>query len=691
MIQSRTLRDTLIQAVLPLPMLGARWRWNAARSLMVRRTQNGKPRFIQFIRMDAVDLMASVWPSLAACQENAPAGPIPVPDHVLVRQTVADVVVEPLDLARATTVLERIEQGFIEVHCVDTTEPSVLAHGILAGHPSTFLDDAPLEERRTRAVSTTRGTGPTAADGLPEAFDRDLLLPSSVEEALALVVPRVTNADELFDLLQDALVLRPVPDWRAFAEDLARDGRLLECNGLWLPATHPTVLDEIGMDDDLATAVIRFHLHVAGPVAIDELVGDGVLGAGPVRGAPISVARAKTALANLQSQGNAIKLPGDRWANRAMVRRLTTLARQHRRTRYATVSLSRYVDFLARWQHVAPGTQLQGRAGVRTVIEQLQGLELAAGEWESSILAARVSDYRPEWLDELCLTGEVGWARLTPRAVDGDAPRGSSTPSATTPLSMVMRTELGWMLRAVRMGTPVDEPTHGDSSVLYALLQHRGALFRADMADLAGILPSQVDDAVWDLVVRGLITADAFSAVRSLLSARSRMATRGRSTPLARRAALGVHRAPASTGVGEGRWSLVTVPDIDISDEVQLEDLGDAIAVQALHRWGVVSYDLIAREGFSVPWRYVARALRRREAAGEILAGRFVEGLAGEQYGLAEAVVELQREVECEPVTLSACDPLNLTGPLLAGERVAARPTLRIRVGEGTVGPVLAS
>lgn len=690
MVQSRTLRETLVQAVLPLPMLSARWRWNATRALMIRRSDFGKPRFIQFIRMDAVDLLAAVWPSLAACQENAPAGPIPVPDHVLVRQTVADVLVEPLDLARAIEVLTGVESGAIAVHCVDTTEPSVLAHGILAGHPSTFLDDAPLEERRTRAVTTTRGTGPLAADGLPEGLDRDLLAPESVAEARALVVPRVTSADELFDLLQDAVVLRPVAEWEVWAGALRDDGRLLDVAGCWLPATRPTALDEINLDDDLAATVLAFHLHLAGPSSLDELVGLAPLGASPVWGAPLTVARAKTAIANLQAKGVAIKVSGDRWADRAMVRRLTTLARQHRRTRYATVPLRQYVDFLARWHHVAPGTQLEGRAAVREVIEQLQGLEIAAGEWEQSILPSRIRDYRPEWLDELCLSGEIGWARLSPRVSDEDRPRGSTTPSASTPLTIAMRTELAWMVQAVRLKSVAEPPTVGDAAAVYELLAGRGAQFRAEIPALINILPSQIDDAMWDLVVRGLVTADAFSAVRSLLSAKNRLAQRGRSNPVLRRAALGVQRAPSSTGVGEGRWSLLHVAPVE-PDELLLEDLGDAIAVQSLHRWGVVSYDVVAREGFAVPWRYVARALRRREAAGQILAGRFVEGLAGEQYGLPEAVTELQRDEPTAPITLSACDPLNLTGALVAGERIAARPKVRVALGGGEVGPAAAS
>jgi len=293
-------------------------------------------------------------------------------------------------------------------------------------------------------------------------------------------------------------------------------------------------------------------------------------------------------------------------------------------------------------------------------------------------------DYQPAWLDELCLTGEIGWVRLTPRGSDDEQSRGSTTPSAATPLTLAVRTELPWMLQAVRSRHAAEPPVNGDGAALYQVLDARGAQFRHDMADLVGILPSQVDDAVWDLVARGLLTADAFSAVRSLLSARQRLTQRGRSAPLTRRASLGVHRAPSSTGVGEGRWSLVTTPDGEL-DELTLEDLGDAVAVQMLQRWGIVTYDLVARESFGIPWRYVARALRRRESAGQILAGRFVAGLAGEQFAMLDALPLLQRDEPVAGIRLSACDPLNLTGPLLQGERVAARPNLSIRVANGTV------
>jgi ATP-dependent Lhr-like helicase len=687
MVPAGKAREILTQAVLPLPMLGARWRWNVARALVMPRATTRGRRPIHLQRMEADDLMAATWPSLAACQENAPAGPIPVPDHPLVRQTVDDVLFEPLDVVGLEALLERIASGAVEVVLVESPEPSVLAHGILNGAPFTFLDDAPLEERRSRAVELRRGLGPIGSDGLPNGpVAADPLDEQVVADVVATAAPRVRSADELHELLDDLVVARPVAAWQRFADELAEADRLVVLDGAWVAAERRADAGGLHDDDAAASDCVRGHLQHAGPVSIEVLVGDAELGAGPLLGAPLSVPRARTAMAALEAQGYAIALPDGRWCARHLLVRCHGLARQRRRRRIEPVGLSDYVDFLCEWQRVEASSRFEGRAGVLAAIEQLQGIELPAADWEAHVLPARVAHYDPTWLDELCLSGEVAWARLTPRPDDDPARRGAATPSAATPLSLVCRDDLAWLLRAVRLGEVPAPPPHGASRDLLDALERHGAQFRAELATSAHRLPVEVDEGLWDLVARGIATADAFSAVRSLLDARARFRARQRRLPVARLARQ-PRRAHAGTGVGEGRWSVVASPPGEPTG-VELEELAERVAVQLLVRWGVVAYELTSRESVRVPWRHVVWALRRLEARGEVVGGRFVSGVSGEQYATQDAadlLAERRGGRSGGQVTLSGSDPINLTGTVLPGPRVPAIRHRQVHVAAGDV------
>ena len=683
MVKSTTVRETLTQAVLPLPMLKTRWRWNGVRSLAISRTISGRRRPIQHIRMDAEDLMAVAWPSLAACQENAPSGPIPIPDQILVRQTVADVMFEPLDFDNLLRVLEGVEDGSIRVHCVDVPEASPLAHGILNGQPYTFLDDAPLEERRSRTVPTPRGLGVTDAQGLPVSPERNALDPQLIAEVIATSGPRIRDRNELADFLHTYLAIRPVPEWQPFFDALLIEGRVLDSDGVWVSATRPNIVDELRDDDEAAATLLTAHLEAAGPVDIAHLVSDDLLGAGPLRGAPLTVPRAKTAIARLEQMGFAVALPDGRWCTRETFRRLNARAKAKRRHSEPAVSIAAYLNFLLHWQHVAEGSQLEGRDGLLEVIRQLQGVELAAGEWESHIFAARVSGYQPAWLDELCLAGEVTWSRLTPKVTPEDEQRGSTAPSMATPLTFMMREEFGWLMTSARHKLNVEPPRHGPAAEVYETLALNGALFRGDFAAHVTRFPSEINDGLWDLVARGWISADSFHAVRVLL----KNAQRGHSVSrrsTAGRLARGVTRAPSASGSGEGRWSLIRHTSQELG-RLELEDLGERVAVQLLLRWGVVTYELFDQENFGVSWLYVSRALRRLEAQGQIVGGRFIAGLKGEQYAHPEAIHLLRSAPTAAPVQLSACDPLNLTGGIVAGSRVPARPKNLITVSDGAI------
>jgi ATP-dependent Lhr-like helicase len=691
MLRSDSARDVLTQAVLQHPMLRARWRWNANRALVVPRSRNGQRRPIHLQRMEAEDVLAAAWPALAACQDNAPAGPVVVPDHVLVRQTVVDCLTEALDADGLVDLVAGLESGRVAVHLVESAEPSPLSHGILTGRPYTFLDGAPLEERRTRAVPLRRGLGPAGSLPVPAA-DLGPLDPAAIADVLDQVRPRPRDPDELHDVLLSLVRCRPVPAWAPWFEALAAAGRAaVLVDGCWAPTERRAMAEGIADDDLAAAECVGGHLAVAGPVSTAELTAHGPLPGGTPRGAPLGPARAKTALARLEASGLAIELPDGRWCARHLLVRLHAASRATRRRRVEPASITDLVRFLAEWQHVSEGARLEGRSGVLDVVEQLQGLEIPAGEWEANVLPARVRGYDPRWLDELCLAGEVAWGRLTPRAErDPESParRGSATPSPATPLSLVLRQDLSWLLDAVRDGDGPAAPEAGAAADVLAVLRDRGASFRSDLGDPSGRLASEVDEGLWDLVARGIVTADAFSAVRSLLGARARARSRSRPRRGTGRMALAGRRAGVGTGVGEGRWSLLPerpgrgtpAPGAAVGAEAA-EELAEAVAWQLLLRWGVVAWELWARECFHVPWREVVRALRRFEARGVALGGRFVAGLSGEQYATADAA-ELLWAVRREPqrsreFAVAAADPLNVTGTVVPGRRV---PAVRHRV-----------
>ena len=696
MVQSATAHDALVQAVLPHPMLAARWRWNLSRALVVPRSRGGSRRPIHLQRMEAEDILAATWPALAACQENAPPGPVPVPDHVLVRQTVDDCLTEPLDAAGLVGLLADMEAGRVAVHFVESAEPSPLAHGILTGRPFTFLDGAPLEERRTRAVAVPRGLGVVGPDGLPSGLpvppDELAALDAAAEsEILGQISPTLRDADELHDLLLSLVLCREVPQWCRWFAELEADGRAARVGDHWAPTerrheaelVHSSLTDPTVDADDALAECVGGHLDLAGPVTVDQLVDQAALPSGIVRGVPVTPARARTGLARRQALGAAIELPDGRWCARHLLVRIHAASRSRRRRRVEAVPVATYVRFLACWQHLATGTQAEGRAGLLSVIEQLQGIEAPAGEWERQLLPARVAGYDARWLDELCLAGQVAWGRLTPRADpvpegDGLAHRGTATPSPATPLALTCREDLGWTLAAVRAGRDVVAPTVGASADVLDALRTRGASFRSELPGATGRLGSDVDEGLWDLVSRGIVTADAFAAVRSLLAARARRSP-GRGG--GRRATLGRIRTMPGSGIGEGRWSLLPEPEIpDPTNGPETEELAESVAWQLLARWGVVAWDVWERESYRVPWRDVVRALRRLEARGQILGGRFVAGISGEQYAAPDAA-DLLGQVQREPeraaeVTVAGADPLNLTGGLLAGPRV---PSVRNR------------
>jgi ATP-dependent Lhr-like helicase len=653
-LRSHNVQDAVSQAVLRSPMFTARWRWNLNRSLAVLRRKGGRLNPFNIQRMEAADLMAAVFPSLAACQDNAPAGPIEIPDHPLVRETVGDCLNEAMDIDGLKALLRRFEQGTVRLHFVDTVEPSVLAHEILNGAPFTYLDeDTEIGERRSRAVPLRRG--------LPvEARELGRLDPDSIKRVRAEARPDARDPDELHDVLLSLVATRPQHEWAEHFEALASAGRSFEVHNpgattvLWAATERRTEVEALfpgarfvpdhrlapglvptlgaSAADDAAVALIRGHLDVCGPVTVDDLAAATGL-------SPSSVT---IALEALRARGFAItgrfdSERGEEWCARRLLARIHGYTRERRRAAVRPISQEEWQRFLQTWWHAAPGTHRHGRAGLAEVIEQLQGFEWPAGEWER-LFAERVESYRPEWLDDLCLSGEVVWGRLSllEPAADSDDPaageprRSGKTPSRRTPITFMLRQDLPWLLQAHRGAAVPAEPNAGSGRDVLDALRGHGAQFHSDLQAITHRLPTEVEEGLWDGVARGLIAADGFNAVRSLLHARTRFARRQRSYARAAGAASSGSRGRRGTwrhGV-EGRWTLL--PAAQPIDDI--EELAETAAWQLLLRWGVVFRDVYLKERLAVPWREILWALRRLEARGQIRGGRFVTGMPGEQF-----------------------------------------------------------
>jgi ATP-dependent Lhr-like helicase len=666
-VRSDQLEGTLRQAILAAPMFGARWRWNATRALAVLRHERGKkvPPFLQ--RMRSEDLLAAVFPAQVACQENATPGPIEIPDHPLVRQTVHDCLFEAMDTVRLRGLLEEMERGEIRLHARDTTEPSPFAHEILNAKPYAFLDDAPLEERRTRALSLRRT--------LPEN-QRDLgaLDAEAIARVVAEARPEPRDQDELHDVLL-GMVAAPIdPAWLDWLDALARSGRaavvrtaagalafatekLADIAALYPGATvEPTVVLPARLAgapvtrEDAVLAIVRGHAELAGPFTHEALAARLALEGWEVA----------SGIGGLESEGLVLRgkfTPGTT-DEEACDRRL--LARIHRytldrlRKEIEPVSAQDFVRYLFERHHLATRARSGGRAGLRAAIGMLQGFEIAAAAWESEILAPRVAGYKTSWLDELCMAGEVAWARLSPRRASAATTLQGST-SRATPIAVALRRDLGWLLDAVRGPAEPEAPTSDGANATLEALRRRGALFMNDLSAASGLPGPELAAALWDLVGRGLVTGDGFQPLRDLMTSARATRHRGRA----------VH----------GRWALVErLPEAFIA----VDDLAGQVADQLLVRYGVVFRELAARESFTVPWREIARALRKREARGVIRGGRFVSGLMGEQYAQPDAVDALRRvrrqARSGDEVRICATDPLNLVGILTPGPRIPAHP-----------------
>jgi ATP-dependent Lhr-like helicase len=710
-----TLKHTLTQALLASPMFSSRWRWNVSRALAVPRFSGGRKTPPPIQRMRSDDLLAAVFPDQAACAENL-SGEIRIPDHPYVKETIDNCLYEAMDLEGLSRIVERLETGQIETLAVETAEPSPFSHEILNANVYAFLDDAPLEERRARAVQMRRSLKPEMVDG-PGALDADAIALVS-EEAW----PVVRDADELHDALLTLVTLPPVPEWDEFHEELCWQRRAatlwVDESPLWVAAERLSLaaivrsaerldppIDAIEPGRPLpesreaaAAEILRGWMDSVLPATASELaarlclprelVEAGLLrleGEGRILRGRFSPESKET-----DGEADAAAPAGKReieWANRHLLARVHRLTLRRLRREIEPVSSADYMRFLLRWQHATLRNRLHGVDGVLQVIRQLQGYEIPAAAWESQVLPRRIVDYRPALLDRLCLAGEVGWGRLSPHpafAPNGSSEAADSTadprirrvrPTRAAPIAIFLREEAGGLL-GQRTGSKRQEVesslSHPACEVL-AALESRGASFFLDLRKATGRLASEVEDGLWELVAAGLVTADGFENLRALVDPKRRRGEgRGRN---------------ARPRHAAGRWALLEEAAPSNTNDETGGDTVEAFARQLLTRWGVVFRDIVRRESLAPPWRDLLVVLRRLEARGEIRGGRFAAAFVGEQFALPEAVDLLRAVRRGEPadeeIILGAADPLNLVGVILPGPRVSSSATEPFRLRNG--------
>ena len=740
-----TARELLEQASIPSPLFKNRWRWAACRSLQLLRMQKGKRVAPQVQRTRSDDLLASVFPHASACPETM-TGDIEIPDHPLVREVMRDTLTEAMDIDGLEALLRGIADGSIQCLAVDTPVPSQFAHELLNAMPYAYLDEADLEARRARAVQLRRTLPDEVTDGAGR-LDRAAI--DTVREGLW---PDVRDEHEMHDLLLQLVALplafleahsqakpRAAQHWPEFFARLSKQGRahcvelhgakmwvaterLSDAHLLWPEAVLPSAActletrtetmlagteyrpsQPLSPQDGAATSLVQGWLQLLGPLTAHSL-GD-LLQLDP---APLH-----QALLVMEMQGLAMRgvfehpKPADdaphttEWCERRILQRIHRLTLTGLRKAVEPVAPVVFSRWLQDWQHLTPETQLTGEEGVLAAIEQLEGFEAPACEWERSLLPARVKNYDPRWLDNLCLAGIVGWGRISPHPawaeVDGRGPR-RVIPTSAAPVTFFLRESADWLPPALAakcidekllLGALSPEAQH-----VRSLLRDRGAAFTADLQRVSDMSKQQVTTALWELATAGLASADGFDQLRALMDPRRK------SVHLEQTPAVSLRKRAAARTTA-GRWSLLcespeaTTPHSAIDGARTARRMQAALESHArvlLCRYGVVFRELLARESNAPKWRDLAPVLRRLEARGEIRGGRFVSGPFGEQFAVPEAVEGLRdarrkgpaRAAEA-PLVLSAADPLNLVGILVPGERSPAIPGREVRFQNGAL------
>ncbi|HEY2591379.1 MAG TPA: hypothetical protein VGI35_07285, partial [Steroidobacteraceae bacterium] len=696
-LSSRTARHVLVQAVCAAPMFATRWRWVASISLAPPRFAGGRRVPPPLARMRAEDLLAAVFPDQVACAENL-TGELEIPDHPLVRQTLADCLEEAMDVERFEALLRAIESGAVRVLARDLTEPSPLALEVLSARPYAYLDDAPLEERRTQAVMSRRWLDPRSADEIGR------LDPEAIARVRAEAWPDASTADELQDALQwlgflTAEEIAAEPSWAVFLAELALQQRIGQVSIAPSPGASPQAPIELTFAAERRELLAAVHPAAAfrpvEPVlapgrewareeALRELVRGRLQGLGPVTSTRLATSlgldrsEIDVALVALQTEGCAMRgrfTPGateDEWCERGLLARIHRYTVKRLRAEVSPVSTRDFLRFLAEWQRLAPEARMQGPDAVAHVLSLLEGFEAPAGAWEAELLPARIAEYEPAWLDAECLAGRYVWVRLASRA----SPARGAGPLRSTPITFIARRNLRFW--AALADPPNPEHLTGRARAVSDHLEAHGASFFDDLLDGTRLLPAELEEALGELVAMGLVHSDSFAGLRALLLPADRRGgtrTRANGRPARGRALYGMAES--------GRWTLFRrAAPADRSEAVE------HLVRTLLKRWGVLLWRLLAREGaWLAPWREILACCRRLEARGDIRGGRFVEGFAGEQFAAPEAI-GLLRELRRAPasnrqLSISAADPLNLLGILTPGARLPALTGNRMLYRDG--------
>ena len=701
-LHPNTAREILIQALLDAPMFTTRWRWSASIALALPRFRGGKKVPAPLARMNAEDLLAAVFPDQVACGENL-TGDIVVPDHPLVQQTMRDCLDEAMDIAGFERLLQRLTGGEIHVESRDLTEPSPLALEVLSARPYAYLDDAPLEERRTQAVMSRRWMDPASA------ADIGKLDPQAISRVQEEAWPDAATSDQLHDellwltfltrgeidrdplwpgLLQRLITERRVTGLRVGADEellfIAAERQPL-FNALFpgatfepaiaVPPTHAKEWDR----EDAVRELVRGRLEALGPTTAAAIAHSSHL--------PVTAIDA--ALLALEAEGSAMRgsfntaPAGTEWCDRRLLARIHRYTVKRLRAEIEPVQARDFIRFLFDWQRVTPSQRMQGPDSIAALLTQLEGFDAPAGAWETEVLPARMAEYDPAWLDEQCLAGRIVWTRLAPRSSDSE--RGAA-PVRSTPIALLAR-------RNVRLWSAL--VSQHDRSALTAkadqvatFIRTHGASFFDEIVEGAGVLQSQVEEALAELVALGMVNSDSFGGLRALLLPAEKRRSSGGSRRRGRMAIFGMQDA--------GRWAMVRKPDAPSSilprgpgEEARAEEEAiEHVCRTLLRRWGVVCWSIVVREAsWLPPWRDLLKCLRRMEDRGEVRGGRFVTGFSGEQFALPEALGPL-REVRRKPpsgemISLSGADPLNLVGIITPGAKLPSVTGNRVLYRDG--------
>jgi ATP-dependent Lhr-like helicase len=703
-LNSKTVRGLLVQALLDAPMFTIRWRWNATRSLAVPRFRGGAKIAAPLQRMESENLLAAIFPDQLACLEHI-VGDREIPDHPLVKQTINDCLTEAMDIEGLEEVLRKIEDGRIRCIARDLPEPSPLASEILNARPYAFLDNAPLEERRTQAVYMRRASNHNGRDGL------GILDSAAIEKVQKEARPEATNADELHDVLMLLGLMTPgevqrtsdagsAEQFLSLLEAENRATRLILCDAtktFWIAAERLSMIQAIYPDarvepeltvldsargktwerPDAIREVIRGRMEVCGPITAGELSDI------------LFLQRSDIDVALLALEGEGFVLRGkfrlhateQEWCDRRLLARIHRLTIDRLRAEIQPVSPHDFYRFLFAWQRADREHRVEGLEGLQSVLEQLDGCELPLAAWESAVLAARVADYDPEWLDRLCFSGRIGWGRLsTPQNPNTRA----TAPLRTSPIALYQRENLQHWLVLPHANSSIE--LSGAGRTLFETLSDGGALFFTELIRRSELLPSQVEEALSQLAALGLVTSDSFDGLRALLLPSNKRPTFGRSIRERRR------KTNLASIEFAGRWSLLrtdaATPLSGNGAESSVRDAAiEKFARVLLQRYGVVFRRLLERETFPITWYELGRIYRRWEARGEIRGGYFVGGINGEQFGLPEAIGLLRSTRKAsqsdELIALSAADPLNLQGIVTPGPRIAALTANRVLFLDG--------